>query len=85
MSNVQKKIGNKALLISNETADLKQLITLKKKHCISELSKRPVRNSRIQQDTGQSLTFSKVFHKLEPEKDTNLYKAQIFPLTFYDS
>ena len=39
MSNVKKWIENQALLISSETTLPKQLITLKKKHCISELSK----------------------------------------------
>ena len=39
MSNMKKWIENQVLLISSETTLLKQFITLKKKHYISELSK----------------------------------------------
>ena len=47
MSNVKKWIENQVLLISSETTLLKQFITLKKKHYISELSK--IRPDTVQQ------------------------------------
>lgn len=73
MLNVGKWIENKVLLISNETAHLKQCITLKRKHCISELSKmRPDKNSKFSTTLINIWLFPRCFTILN-QKNTLIY------------
>lgn len=70
----EKMNWNQVLLISSETTFPKQFITLKEKHCISELFLNKTRHSTTLINIW--LFFQSASHNLEPEKYTNLHKCK---------